>query len=276
MQKKKAAGYLGLAGIIFFAAIFFFPVYIVIINSFKSSYMEVFSTPLALPGRFSFRNYIDTWKTVNYPVHFLNSLQVTGLTLVIVLFTGSLAAYKLARTKTRLSGGLLILFVSSMLIPSQVIIIPLAKVAKDLSLTNHLHGVALVQAALSLSMAVFLYHGFMKGIPLAMEESARIDGANEFRIYFSIVLPLLQPITATVAILNVISSWNAFLLPMILLGRKQLWTLPILAYSFISEQSTQWEKQLAAVVLVASPIVIFYLFMQKYIIKGIADGAVKG
>ncbi|MBW4079876.1 carbohydrate ABC transporter permease [Paenibacillus sp. S150] len=275
-RSERITGNFVLLGTLIFAAIFFFPVYIVLINSVKSSYIEIFDAPLALPVHFSIQNYIDTWKTVSYSSHFVNSLIVVVITVGIVLLTASMAAYKMARTKTRLSGGILLLFISSMLIPSQVIIIPLAQAAKDLHLVNSLIGLSLVQAALSLSMAIFLYHGFVKGIPMALDESARIDGAGEFRIYSSIILPLLQPVTLTVAILNVIGTWNAFLLPMILLGDKKLWTLPILAYSFISENSTQWEKQLPAVVLVASPIVIFYLLMQKYIIRGIADGAVKG
>ncbi|HOV13515.1 MAG TPA: carbohydrate ABC transporter permease, partial [Spirochaetota bacterium] len=157
--------------------------------------------------------------------------------------------------------------------PFQTIMIPLVVTAKTLNLKN-IFGIIPIYIGLGAPLAIFMYHGFIKGIPLDLEESAAIDGAGPFRIFFTIVLPLLTPITATITILDVLWVWNDFLLPLILLPKQT--TIQLAQYSFFGQFKTEFGKALASLVLSSSPIVLFYLFMQKYIIKGIMSGAIKG
>ena len=277
MKKKKKVSYPQI--FLFFillvlAVIYFFPIYLVLVNSVKP-YAEIFTSSLSLPKQPNFENYINTWKTIDYPRNFLNSLIVTGLTAVLVTFVASMAAYKLSRIKTKLSAVLFFIFISSMLVPSQVTMVPVVRMAKFLHIKDSLIGLSIITAAGGLSMAIFLYHGFIKGIPTEIDEAARIDGCGEFRT-FLIIFRLLTPIMTTSIILNVLSTWNDFLMPLLLLTKEDVKTLPLMAFSFITKFNSQWDKQLASVVMVGVPMILFYLVMQKYIVRGITEGAVKG
>lgn len=263
-----------LAVMIVMAIFYAYPIYLVVINSVKT-YDEIFSSPLSLPKAFNLQSYIDTWKVIQYPRYLMNSIIVTVVTSCIIIFISAMAAYKLERTNTRLSNTILFIFISSILIPFQVLMVPLVRLAKELGLKDSLLGLAVITAALKLAFAIFLYHGFIKGIPKALDEAAKIEGCGEFQVYVFLIFPLLLPITMTILIIDAISTWNDFLLPMLLLNGDTVKTLPLLAYSFISKYGGDWDKQLAAIVLCMFPMVIFYLALQKYIVKGIADGAVK-
>lgn len=258
--------------IILVAILFIFPVLLTVLNSLKTD-AEIYSNPASLPAHIQLVNFINAWKETKFHFVFLNTLFITLFSTIGIILVSSMAAYAMVRTRSKLSWVFFLIFTFSMVVPFQAIMVPLVVTAKTLNLKN-IFGIIPIYIGLGCPMAVFMYHGFIKGIPLDLEESAAIDGAGVFRIFFTIVLPLLTPITATIMILDVLWVWNDFLLPLILLPKQS--TIQLAQYGFFGQFKTEFGKALASLVLSASPIVIFYLFMQKYIIKGIMTGAVKG
>jgi len=236
-------------------------------------------------------NYIGAWNYGNIPVKingktkknfvtfpqvFLNTIIITIFSVAGIVLISSMASYALVRINNKLSWGIFLFFTFSMVVPFQAIMIPLVETAKILGVKNSIPGIVLIYMGVGSPLAIFMYHGFIKGIPKELEESAAIDGAGPFTIFFKIVFPLLTPITATIVILDVLWIWNDFLLPLIILQSKELKTIQLAQYSFFGAYKREYGLALASLVISASPIVVFYLFMQKYIIKGITSGAVKG
>ena len=269
MKKKK--NYAAMIITILLALLFALPIYLIVINSFKT-YGEIFSQPMKFPLRPTLENFINAWNRTDYIRYFFNTLISTLIGLVVVVSVSALAAYKLSRTKTKLSTALFAYFTISMLLPFEVIMLPLVTLLKDLGILNNLPALGVVQASTHIAFSIFLYHGFIKSIPQQLDEAARIDGCGEIRIIF----PLLKPITATVIILNTLNFWNSFLLPLLVLTKEEVKTLPLFAYSFLGQYSSNYDAQLPAVIMTGLPLVIFYLFMQKNIIKGITASSVKG
>jgi raffinose/stachyose/melibiose transport system permease protein len=257
-----------------FAVVSFFPIYMAVINSFKDQ-GEIFNSVLALPNSFSLENYIGVFSELNLLGSAFNTLIVTVIGLSGIVFCGSLAGYKLARTSGKLSTLLFTLFIVSMLVPFHSIMITLSQMAKGLGLQGSLYGLGLIYIGLGVNMAVFLYHGFVKSIPRELEEAAKIDGCNDFQIFIKIIFPLLKPITATILVLNVLWLWNDFLLPLIMLTDVNNYTLMLSINMLFGQYVADWPKILAALVLTALPVIVFYSFFQKYILDGIAEGAIK-
>ncbi|OHD78303.1 MAG: hypothetical protein A2355_02875, partial [Spirochaetes bacterium RIFOXYB1_FULL_32_8] len=220
-------------------------------------------------------NYSSSWKETKFPIVFLNTLIITVLSTAGIIIISSMAAYALVRTKTRLSWVFFLIFTFAMVVPFQAIMFPLVRTAKSLNLLGTFQGIILIYMGVGCPMAIFMYHGFIKGVPMELEESAALDGANQLTIFFRIVFPLLSPITATIAILNVLWLWNDFLLPLIITVKKIV-TIQLAQYYTRGAYSRDIGVELASLVLAAMPVVIFYLLMQKFIIKGITAGAVKG
>jgi len=187
----------------------------------------------------------------------------------------------LVRTNNKLSKFLFMLFVATMLIPFQTLMMPLMQVMSWVKRTLHLpmidslFGLIYMNVGFGASMAVFLYHGFIKSIPRSLEEAAVIDGCNKFTVFWKIVFPILKPVTATVIILDVIWIWNDYLLPSLVLSSKALRTIPLSTASFFGQFTIQWNMAMAGLVLTIIPVILFYLFAQKYIIKGVTVGAIK-
>jgi raffinose/stachyose/melibiose transport system permease protein len=163
-----------------------------------------------------------------------------------------------------------------LVIPFQTLMIPLVKVAKDLSLINTLHGIIIMYWGFGIPLALFLYHGFIKAVPKELEEAAYIDGSSTTGVFFRILLPLLKPITTTIAILHSLWIWNDFLLPLITLSSKKNQTIPLAASVYFGQYTNEWNLAMAALTLAIIPIILFFLFMQRYIIQGITAGALKG
>ncbi|AWI13959.1 hypothetical protein CQJ30_18435 [Caldibacillus thermoamylovorans] len=192
-----------------------------------------------------------------------------------------MTAWMLARTNNRISKIIFMTFIATMLIPFQTIMMPLMQEMNwimkttGIPMLNTRGGLIFMNIGFNTSMAVFLYHGFIKSIPLSLEEAAMIDGASKFGIFWRIIFPMLKPITVTVMILNVISIWNDYLLPSLVLTQKELRTIPLSTFYFFGEFTIQWNQAMAGLVLTIIPVVVFYVFAQKYIIKGIAEGAIK-
>ncbi|BCG57896.1 carbohydrate ABC transporter permease [Paenibacillus sp. URB8-2] len=257
------------------AVLFLAPLYLVFINAFKR-YDEVLSSTASLPESFGLNNFITVWQQIHFPTAFLNSLTITVISVLCILLVSSAAAYQIVRRPGKLSNIIFLAILASMVIPFQTMMIPLLQVAKDFHLINSLYGIIIMYLGFGIPLALFLYHGFIKGIPIELEEAATIDGCNTFGVYFRILLPLLAPITTTIAILHSLWIWNDFLLPYIVLGQKSNQTIPLASYVYFGEYMNEWHLALAALTMAVIPVIAFFLLMQRYIIQGITAGAVKG
>ena len=251
------------------------PLILALINSFKSN-GEILTNVLSLPTSISGENYVRSFDKMHYLRSLINTvILAVGSVSLIVLFS-ALAGWKLCRTKTKFSKFLLSLFIFSMLIPFNSIMIPLYKVVMTFNIKNSLIGLCFVYAGLGVSMAIFLYHGFVKGIPKELEEAAAIDGCSPLQTFFQIVFPMLKPVTATICITNVLWIWNDFLLPLIVISDNKKYTLLLSTNTLFGQYSSDWSAILSALVIAALPVIVFYALLQKQILKGITDGAMKG
>lgn len=263
-------------GLILLALLFTYPLFLVFINSLKT-FGEVMTDVVALPRGLQWQNYLKVMELMNYPKLFLNTLLVTGLGVAGIVLFSSMAGYKLSRTRTRYSWFVFLLCIGAIVIPFQTIMISLVKVAKMLGFLNQIYGAAVIYWGLGCPFAIFLYHGFVKTIPLELDECATIDGCSEFRMYFQIILPLLKPVTVTVIIMNVMWIWNDFLFPLLVLGsNNDKFTLQLAAYQFFGMYKSEWHYAMASVILLITPAVLFFIALQKYIVKGMVAGAIKG
>lgn len=258
------------------AAIFWlFPLIMAFMNSFKTN-GELLTNVVSLPKTLNLKNYIRTIEKMHYIRSFGNTVLLSFLSVFLIVLFSALAGWKLCRTKTKLSAAIFSLFVFSMLIPFSSIMIPLYRVVLAFHIKNSLIGLSFVYSGLGVSMAIFLYHGFVKGIPIDLEEAAAIDGCNNLKTFSHIVFPMLKPITATICITNVLWIWNDFLLPLINISDNKKYSLLLSTNTLFGQYSSDWTAILSALILAAIPVIIFYAIFQKQILKGIADGAVKG
>ncbi|GGA71500.1 carbohydrate ABC transporter permease [Ornithinibacillus halotolerans] len=262
------------------ALFFLSPIYIIIVNSFKDR-QSLYENVLALPDSFSFQYYVDAMDKMNFMSALGNSLYITILSVIIIVVLSSMTAWMLARTDNVLSRVIFMGFIATMLIPFQTIMMPLIQSMNTIMSTtgipmlNTREGLIFMHVGFNSAISVFLYHGFIKSIPISLEEAATIDGASKFGIFWRIIFPILKPITVTVLIINVISIWNDYLLPSLVLTDKGLRTIPLSTFYFFGEFTIQWNLAMAGLMLTIIPIVIFYATAQRHIIKGIGEGAVK-
>jgi len=275
MTRKKLVYHLLLLLMILVALVYLYPLFLVVINSLKP-YEEITVNVIALPKNLTFNNFINTWTTMSYPRLFLNTLFVSSMGVAGVVLLGSLAGYKLSRTKSVFSWIFLIILIAPMMIPFHSFMISLVKVARTLSLTRTPWGLGIIYWGLGAPLSTFLYHGFVKTVPRELDECAYIDGASQGRVFFRIIFPLLQPVTVTVIVLNAMWMWNDFLLPLLIVGgTRSSYTLQLAANNFMGQYKTEWNLAMAGVLLTVIPAIAFYLALQKYIIKGMVAGAVK-
>lgn len=276
MKRRKRISNILVCTLLSAAALFtLFPLLMALMNSFKTN-RELLISVMSWPDSLNLDNYRRTVEKMHYLRSLANTAVLAGLSVSMMILFSALAGWRLCRTKTRLSRFLLKLFVFSMLIPFSSIMIPLYKVTLALRIKNSLAGLSLVYAGLGVSMAIFLYNGFVKGIPREIEEAAAIDGCSPLQTFFRVVLPMLKPVTATVCITNVLWVWNDFLLPLIVISDNRKYTLLLSTNTLFGQYSSDWTAILSALILAALPVVVFYAVFQKQILRGIADGAVKG
>ena len=267
MKKKIAYGVTGLI----LGCIFLFPIYILIMNSFKTT-KGIFTDVLGFPakGTFTLENYKNAFQELDYIRSFMNSLLITVVTAVLVLLISAMAAWVLVRYKTKASKIIFLIFAGSMLIPFQCVMLPLVGFASKIGLLSR-GGLIFMYMGFQTSMAIIMFHGFIKNIPEELEEAATIDGCGSIRLFISIVLPLMRTIIVTVAVINVMGTWNDFLLPSLIINKQGLQTLPLKTYLFFGQFAKRWDLASAGLVMCMAPIIIFYLFSQKYIVKGITE-----
>lgn len=255
------------------------PLWYVLNNAFKVE-KEIIRRPLVLrPRDFTFGSVISAFRVMDYSLRFMNSGIILVISCSTLIGLGSIAAFGIAMANSRLLNRVYAFLVAIITLPFQLAMVPLIFLLKGLSLINSYLGIALVFTAWFLPFVVFLYTGFIRTIPRELEESARVDGCGLLRSYFHIYLPLLKTITGTVLILRGVAIWNDLLIPMITLTRSTMMPLPLKLYSLIGKYSssmTRWHLVFGGTFLVSVPILIVFLVLQRFFVRGVVTGAVKG
>lgn len=259
---------------LFGAVAFCVPLFLLLSISLKSS-SQVVSAPLSLPTSLVFGNYATAWSQSGSPTlsrGLVNSVVITGATVLCLVALGSAGGYVLGRRRGRLSGVLYVLFVLGYILPLQLALIPIFMVMRKLDLTGTYLGAVILYTGLLMPFAVFLFTGFVRNLPAAYEEAAQVDGAGPLRTYVSIVLPLLRPIIATVALLAGVVVWNDFFVSLIFLSGSRASTLPAVLYGYAGQYLSQWNLVFAGVAIAVTPMLLFFLLTQRHMIKGFAGG----
>lgn len=289
-MKKRSSIILEIVAAVVFL-IYMLPFAIVIINSSKPS-LKIIMDPLSLPENpaqlFANIQTVVTSPNVRYSSSFVSTLIITVCSVGLLILISSMAAWVLVRTKTKLSNAIFMMFVAAMVIPFQSVMFPLVSwfhtIESALGLLNtpfrllqNYPGIILAYLGFGSSLSIFLYHGFIKSVPIELEEAATIDGCSRSATFFKIIFPILKPITVTVMILNGIWIWNDYLLPLLILGSgNSVQTLPLAVANFVGSFVKKWDLILTATMMTMLPVIIVFLFLQKHIIKGMVDGSVKG
>lgn len=258
------------------ALIYIFPLFIIVNYSFKSKKELYLSSPLALAKSFNLDNYIKAFEKLNMKATLFNTFFYTAISVLILALLCGTTAWAIARCKHKFFKFCYIYFIVGILIPCQALFLPIYTIGYKLNLTNTRYGIIFMYVATGISFGVFLMNSFMSTVPVELEESARIDGCSVFRTYFSIVLPLLKPAMATLIIMQAFQIWNDYLLASLYVSKKQLKTLTVAISSLFSAQSSDYTTAMAAIVISVLPIAILFMSLQKYFIKGMTVGAVKG
>ncbi|MDD7383992.1 MAG: carbohydrate ABC transporter permease [Actinomycetaceae bacterium] len=261
------------------AVIYLIPIFFILTNSFKNK-LYISQSPFSFPKGDAFsglNNYKTGLELSGFARAMWWSFFITVCSVIVIVFFCAMTAYFITRVKSRWTSLLYYVFAFSMIAPFQMVMFPTVQVADRLGLATP-WGMIVLYLGFGAGLSVFLYSGFVKSIPAEIEEAAVIDGASPLRAYFTVVLPLLKPTAITVAILNAMWIWNDFLLPNLVIGQSEQYkTIPIVIQMLVgSNGNRDMGAQMAMLVLAIVPIVIFYLFAQKYIIEGVAAGAVKG
>lgn len=256
-----------------------FPLYMTVIIAFKnpSEMTNDVAGALAPPSSWSFDNFAEAMRVTNFWSALANSLIITGITIILSVLIHSIAGYVIGRNMRRKRGYKLAYFyiVSGMFVPFAILMMPLVKETAQIGLANPI-GVILLYLVFYMPMNVMLYSGYLKNIPLAMEEAAEIDGASTWKTYWTVIFPMMKPMHATVAVLTALGTWNDVMTPLVIMSGSENTTLPLAQLNFQTQFGTNYNLAFASYLLSLIPILIFYVVCQKQIIGGVANGAVKG
>lgn len=258
------------------ALLFLTPIFIIINYSFKTKKELYLNSPLSLPESLNFDNYVKAFDKLDLVTTFGNTLFYTVISVFLLAVLCGVTAWAIARCKRKFFKFCYVYFIVGILIPYQALFLPIYIIGFNLHLTNTRYGIIFMYVATGISFGVFLMNSFMSTVPLELEEAARIDGCSVYRTYFSVVLPLLRPAMATLVIMQAFQIWNDYLLASLYVSKNDLKTLTVSIQSLFSAQSNDYTTAMAAIVISVLPIVILFLALQKYFIKGMTVGAVKG
>lgn len=252
------------------------PLLIVFSSSLRNP--ENMNSPLLLFQEFSLKSYINAFTKMNYPQQLLNSFMLTGISVFVIVIVSTMAAYPISRIKKKFSRFLYFFFISGLVIPSQMVIVPIAQMFRAFHIQNTRFTPVIMFITCSLPFSVFLFAGFMKSVPVEIEEAAYIDGCKPIRRFFEVVFPLLKSAIVSVVVTQGMWIWNDYFFPMIFTSKAEQYTLPVGMIQFLGdrENPAQWNTLFAACVLCAIPLIILFSVLQKQFINGIAAGAVKG
>ncbi len=279
MKKNKVFDGVVFIILLLLVAVFIIPIFFIVMNSFKGR-LYISGEPLALPTGEMFAgvtNFVEGIEKTGFFQAFGYSTFITVFSVLAIIFFTSMAAWYITRVKSKFTTGLYYAFVFSMIVPFQMIMFTMSKLADTLKLNNPV-GMVVLYLGFGSGLAVFMFCGFIKGVPIEVEEAAVIDGCTPLQTFFKIVFPILKPISITIAILNAMWIWNDYLLPYLVIGVSTDYkTIPVaVQYLMGSYGAVDYGSLMALLVLAIIPIIIFYLFCQKYIIQGVVAGAVKG
>ncbi len=258
-----------------YVIVIIYPILNLLLSSFKTT-REIFTNPFSFPAEWRFSNYVKVWQKGGFDMYFVNSIVITAIAMALVLLFGSMAANGIARYNYKMKMVVYLLFLSGIVLPLKAAIIPLFLLIKNLHLTDNRLSLILIFAAMGLPSTVFILSGFMKTIPKELEYAARIDGCNDLVIFQKIVIPLSMPSITLVTIYNIVPIWNDFFFPLIFISTDSKKTLPLGVASFFGQYQIAWDLIFAALSIAIVPMIIVYLFMSRYFIKGMTAGAVKG
>ncbi len=278
LKRKKIANGITLAILSALAVLFMVPIFLVVLNSFKSR-LYISSAPFEFPNAETFagfENYINGLTSSGFFAAFGRSLFITVASVLVIVVCTAMTAWYIIRVKSKFNQMLYYLFVFSMIVPFQMVMYTMTYVVNKINFDN-IFGIVFVYLGFGAGLSVFMLSGFVKSIPLEIEEAATIDGCNPLQTFFLVVFPILKPTAITVAILNAMWIWNDYLLPYLILGTSDK-TIPVAIQIAMQGAygATDYGGFMAMLVLAIIPIVVFYISCQKYIIKGVIAGAVKG
>lgn len=259
-----------------FCIIVIAPLLIVFSSSLRTP--DNMTSPLMLFQQFSLDSYIAAFTRMNYPMQFLNSLMTTVGSVIVIVLIATMVSYPVARIKTKCSRALYYFFIAGLVIPSQMVIVPIAQTIGNMNIPNTRFTPMLMFITCSLPFSVFLFTGFMKSVPIEIEESAYLDGAGLWRRFTTVVFPLLKPATVSVVITQGMWIWNDYFYPMVFISKSAQYSLPVGMIQFLGDKDNpaQWNILFASCVLCAIPLIVLFTVLQKQFINGIAAGAVKG
>jgi len=256
------------------AVVMLYPLLVMLLSAFKTN-AELFASPFALPESFALTNMARVWGETNFVRYLGNSVVVTASSVLGILVVGTMAAYALARYPFRLSAVVFLFFLSGLMVPLKLSVIPLFIQLDTLGLIDTRAGLVLVYVAMGLPSAIFILTGFLRSLPGELEEAARMEGASELRIMLRIMLPLARPALVIAAIQNAVPIWNDFFFPLVFITSEKIKTLPQGLTVFMGEYNTDWGVLFAGLSLSALPIIIVYIVLSKHFISGMTQGAVK-
>ena len=252
-----------------------FPLWVMFINSFKDR-LSIYRNPYGLPEVWNYSNYTDVLQSGDFLNYFKNSFLAVGTSLVLVLFFGAMASYALVRWRGKPPGVIYIVFILGMMLPIKIASIKLLEMMRGLGLLNTIWALVPIYVAMGIPIAVFVLTEFMRQIPHELYEAALIDGAGQFKIFTWIIIPLLRPALATVAIYNLVPFWNDLWFPLILISDEKSKTLLLGVTRLFGQYQTDWSKVLAVLTLSSIPVLALYLIFSRQFIKGLTAGSVKG
>ncbi len=260
-----------------FAAVYAFPLYLIVSLALKTE-AEGARAPFALPSSLFSGNFARAWQTsatsgnASLAPAFGNSILITAVGVVLLVVTGALGGYVLARRKSRLADWLFVLFLIGLTVPQQLGIVPLFQLARGLGLVGSAGGMILIYAGLLAPLTIFLYTTFIRALPTDYEEAALMDGASRLRVFWDVVMPLVRPVTATVVVIQGIHIWNDFFTPVIFLLGSGQQTLPVAIFSLVGEYATAWGPIFAGVVIASAPAMAVFVFLQRHVVRGFSGG----
>lgn len=256
------------------AFLFVAPVFFAFISAFKTN-GEILKSPISMPEAWNLNNFRELFDRTNFLIAIRNSLILTVVSEILIVFIVPMAAYAVERRKSKLTSLIYTLFIAGMMIPFHMYMFPLFKMMKFFGIFGTLAGPITSYVAGSVAFGTLLYSGFLKNIPLEIEEAAKIDGCTPFQTFWKVVFPLLGPCTASMIVLNGLNIWNDFLLPYLALSSDEAKTIMVEVYSFVGQFTSRWDIVFAGTVIAIVPALVVYVSLQQYFVKGITAGSSK-
>jgi raffinose/stachyose/melibiose transport system permease protein len=276
MMKKYSKGTLLIQVIVtVIALVYLIPFLVVFLYAFKSPQELIASSPFSLPEKLEWANFTQAFEALNFLQTFGNTLFITAAAVILIILLSGMAAYSIVRGGNRFFNGSYMFFIAGILIPYQVIFVPMFVLGSNLGFINNFLGVIFLYVGTSLPFAIFVMTGFMKTIPREIEEAAFIDGCSIMRTFWVIVLPMLKPVAAALTIILSLQIWNDYLMPLLFLSDNSMKTLTVMQATLFSAFETNFNVGFAGIILSSLPILILFLFMQKHFVKGITMGSGK-